>query len=53
LTDKHQKYNLEILINIKEGKYEEEFVIPYLVHALEYLENHPEVENNMRSIYNP
>lgn len=53
LVGPHWNYNPEILINIKDGKYEEEFVIPYLVHALEYLENHPDVEKNMCSIYNP
>jgi len=49
LVGPHWNYNPEILINIKDGKYEEEFVIPYLVHALEYLENHPDVEKNMCS----
>ncbi len=49
LVGPHWNYNLDILINIKDGKYEEEFIIPYLVHALEYLENHPDVEKNMCS----
>jgi len=50
LVGPHCKYNPEILIDIKDEIYEKDFVIPYLVDAMEYLENHPEIENNICSI---